>query len=177
VWAAPNPTETSVPVLAERDPDLALVEGGVRQEPLAETRQPAALPDHRHPSETARSIAQQLAPQMQKAANGTIELALNPEELGKVKLSLHPTEAGVTLAVTAERPETMDLMRRHIALLEQELRQMGYGSVSFSFGQQSSGQSQGDSRQPIRENRQFHSAEIPPTPKPQTATSGLDLRL
>ncbi len=39
------------------------------------------------------------------------------------------------LRYIADRPETLELMRRHIDILAQEFRDIGYGSAEFSFGQ------------------------------------------
>ncbi len=38
--------------------------------------------------------------------------------------------------VVAGRPEILDLLRRHEALLAQELKDAGFGALSFSFSQQ-----------------------------------------
>jgi len=62
------------------------------------------------------------------------EITLAPEELGQVRLSLHQGERGLTVQVQAERPETADLIRRHLADLDRDLRDLGHGSVAFSFG-------------------------------------------
>lgn len=62
------------------------------------------------------------------------ELALDPVELGSVKFRLVATDLGATLFIQAERGETLDLMRRNIASLQQELQDLGYRDVSFSFG-------------------------------------------
>ena len=35
----------------------------------------------------------------------------------------------------ADRPETLDLMRRHIDILAQEFHEIGYGTAEFAFGQ------------------------------------------
>ena len=40
------------------------------------------------------------------------------------------------MSVTAERQETLDLMRRHIDQLAQEFKALGYGSINFDFNQQ-----------------------------------------
>jgi hypothetical protein len=77
-------------------------------------------------------------------ADGSTEIALAPEELGKVRLqfqtdALNPERLVVVL--TFDRPETMDLFRRHAADLTETLRAAGYGEARLDFGQ--SGQGQG----------------------------------
>jgi len=41
----------------------------------------------------------------------------------------------MTVSITAERPETLDLIRRHIDILGQDFRDMGYERSEFSFDQ------------------------------------------
>lgn len=94
-------------------------------------RPDAAIPR----ADLPRHIAQQVADVAMRAADGPVDLHMNPEELGKVRISMAMAEGGITVTILAERPETLDLMRRHIDQLNQEFRQLGYGLISFSFGQ------------------------------------------
>ena len=64
-----------------------------------------------------------------------VDVSLNPEELGKVKLSITTTNGSVVLQVIAERPETLDLMRRHADMLAVELGDLGFDTIDLSFGQ------------------------------------------
>jgi len=87
-----------------------------------------------------RHIAQQLASAAQQNGGRPVELHLNPIELGKVKISINTTDTAVVVQISADRPETLDLMRRHVDLLAQDFRDIGYGEAQFSFaGHQSSG--------------------------------------
>lgn len=82
-------------------------------------------------------ITQQVAHAAARVADGPVELTLAPEELGRVRLTLHTSEAGITVAIHAERPETLDLMRRNIDLLARDFRDQGYASIAFDFGNDS----------------------------------------
>lgn len=84
--------------------------------------------------ELAREIGRQLAPSIMAAADGSVDIALSPKELGHVRMSLSVTDTGVTLMVSGERPETVDLMRRHSEELSAAFREMGYENIAFSFG-------------------------------------------
>lgn len=84
-------------------------------------------------AEMARSIGAQLAEQMAKRPQGSVDITLNPEELGRVKMAVSPGDSSVTISILAERPETLDLMRRHVDQLIQEFKQLGYESVEFAF--------------------------------------------
>lgn len=50
----------------------------------------------------------------------------------------------MAVQIVAERPETLELLRRHIDILATELRQQGFTDLSFTFGQ---GGASGDGRQ------------------------------
>lgn len=45
-----------------------------------------------------------------------------------------PGEAGLVVTIHADRPETLDLMRRHSEQLMQEFRQAGFERAELSFG-------------------------------------------
>ncbi len=54
----------------------------------------------------------------------------------------------LTLAIHTDRPETIDLMRRHIDQLAQDFRDLGFSDLSFSFGHDDSARYGGsDARQ------------------------------
>ena len=87
------------------------------------------------PQEPPRPVVHQLVDAARTTTGGTIEVKLAPEELGRVKLSLTPSEAGLAVTILAERPETLDLIRRNIEVFAQELRHQGHQSLTFQFGQ------------------------------------------
>ncbi len=81
----------------------------------------------------ARHVGGQVADLARNLPGGPVELTLSPEELGKVRLVFHHDNGHLAVQLTTERPETMDLMRRNIETLAQELRSVGYREVSFGF--------------------------------------------
>jgi flagellar hook-length control protein FliK len=91
-------------------------------------------------------VARQIAEVINRAPGNAIELALHPAELGRVRMTLSPAEVGMTIMIQAERPETLDLMRRNIEALGSAISDLGYEDVSFSFGQETS-DSQGENRE------------------------------
>lgn len=66
--------------------------------------------------------------------DGTVEIRLQPEELGRVRLTMSTGEAGVQVQIIAERAETLDAMKRNIDLMANDLRDRGFGETTFSFG-------------------------------------------
>ena len=87
----------------------------------------------------ARGVATQVQAAAKSLSDRPVDLSLNPEELGKVKLSITTTNGSVVLQVLAERTETLDLMRRHADVLAEELNDLGFDSIDLSFGQGQSG--------------------------------------
>ena len=132
---------------------------------------------------TPPTVVRQVIEAVHGSANRQVELILNPDELGKVQLTLSTRPDAVSMIIVADRPDTLDLMRRNIDGLAQELRNMGYANVSFDFGQsprqghpsaQSGVQAQGTDWRSAEALAPVH----PPALAPQAVQgSGLDLRL
>lgn len=134
--------------------------------------------------EAARLVGAQMAEAIVIAQNNKVEIALNPEELGRVRMVMSTSETGISIAITAERPETLDMMRRHIDQLAAEFRNLGYKDINFdfaggdaqaSFGNDNSGSHRGSPVAPDLDQ------DMPkPTPIEIARASlsrGLDLRL
>ncbi|NIZ13286.1 flagellar hook-length control protein FliK [Phaeobacter sp. HF9A] len=96
-------------------------------------------------AETPRHVAQQLAEAVATAGKRNVDVSLNPKELGHVNMRLVTNDTGVSVVIQAERPETEDLMRRHIQDLAREFKEMGFTDISFQFGSDTdAGQSGGN---------------------------------
>ncbi|MEP2029490.1 MAG: flagellar hook-length control protein FliK [Paracoccaceae bacterium] len=145
--AAPSVTQISTNAVAVLNQmDNAKSEIDVLRFGLISTTEPlvqntASEVNHRlsssQPSELPRSIARQLAEVSQRMPDRPVEVALNPEELGRVRMSISAHDSGITMALLAERTETLELMRRHIDQLALEFHALGFGDVRFSFSQDS----------------------------------------
>jgi flagellar hook-length control protein FliK len=83
--------------------------------------------------QAARLVASQLADALITQQGNRVEISLTPAELGRVRMALSTTDAGVLVSISAERPETLDLMRRHIDQLADEFRKLGYAGIDFEF--------------------------------------------
>lgn len=129
-------------------------------------------------ADQTRQIAQQLAAGMPSRTPGTSEILLQPEELGRVRMSLTLQDGVMAVAIQAERPETLDLMRRHIDQLAQTYRDMGFENMSFSFSG-SAQQNQGEFSEQADLNVASGESDTSPRPTPHLpATDGrLDLRM
>jgi Flagellar hook-length control protein FliK len=129
-------------------------------------------------------VAAQISAALTQSADGSTELALSPEELGNVRLRLerdakHPER--MVVHITFERPETLDLFRRHAGELAEALRDAGYAGADIGFGQQEAGAGTPD-RKHGAAAPDYGSALIeaqPPEPNAPRLMAGasLDLRL
>ncbi|MDJ1008286.1 MAG: flagellar hook-length control protein FliK [Paracoccaceae bacterium] len=131
----------------------------------------------------AVSVSRQVSEAAGVSSGGEIEVSLSPEELGRVKMTMTPAESGLTVTIQAERPETLDLLRRHIDILAQDLAEQGFTSLNFAFGGSGGENSPDEGGTPAPQNGQDAAtawaedgATRPRSPGP-TASGGLDLRL
>lgn len=96
----------------------------------------------------ASAVMSQLSAAVQRNGAGQLEVALNPPELGRVRFAMESQDGNMVIAITADKPETMELIRRHIDQLEKEFLELGYDSLSFNFSppDDRSGDSTGEER-------------------------------
>ncbi|MEL6959537.1 MAG: flagellar hook-length control protein FliK [Pseudomonadota bacterium] len=165
------------------DPEAELSIPAISTSPLAGSTGPASpVPT----SPTAPAIAHQIAHAAQGIGAGhSTEIKLNPAELGSVRIVMTTQETGLIVSLMVERPETADLMRRHIDSLMQEFEALGYDDVSFDFdgrGTESSDPdahvASGDDDRPALESDQTAEAVTNAPRRVATPSStGLDLKL
>lgn len=130
-------------------------------------------------------IAQQLAQAMHRNPDRPVELALNPAELGRVRMTLTTTDTGIVVNILADRPETLDLMRRNIDDLGESFADLGYDDISFAFGQNDDPSDASSDGQPGSsealvldlEEHEHAAPTHPETPHLAISADGIDLRL
>ncbi len=84
------------------------------------------------------ATAQVIAAIKANRRSDTIEIRLDPPELGRVKIDFTmETMDSVKAILSAERAETLDHMRRNIGELAGQLKDAGFKSVEFEFTQNS----------------------------------------
>lgn len=86
------------------------------------------------PETTVKSAPTQVAEAILAKSGQTFELRLFPEELGSVRIDIRKEADTVIVSVSAERQDTLDLLRRHADQLAADLRNAGQSGVSLSFG-------------------------------------------
>ncbi len=107
----------------------------------------------------------------------SVEIVLRPEELGRIRMTLTPSDGGMVLTVVADRAETLDLMRRNIGDLGSELNRMGYESVDFSFSQSGDDQDLPQNQPGSDDGVAPGSAEVDDRCSSDSIVSGIDMRV
>ncbi|MEH6774454.1 MAG: flagellar hook-length control protein FliK, partial [Cereibacter changlensis] len=162
----PGATEREMPLSVPRD-----IAGPTRSGPADQSAPPRPLPP-----EVAPALVD-----LAKGSGGGVEVALSPAELGSVTLRMEQEGAGLRVTVSADRPDTLDLLRRNADQLQQELRTAGFAGSSFSFTDRGGSADPGAQRQPAApppERERLFAAPFsrtPPSLPPQGG--GLDLRM
>lgn len=89
---------------------------------------------------TAAPVHQQIASALVAATPDSpeTELLLAPEELGKLRFVFGQDDGALTILITAERPETLQLLRRNADALIQDLNQLGLTDATVDFGDRGS---------------------------------------
>ncbi len=177
--AAPSNPPAALPDQATLQPaldQLSQQTNPLSSQPPQQTAQTQAVP----PS-LATTVPAQLLHHTAAAKTGGVDVLLQPEELGHVKFQIQQHGETIRILLSAERPETLDLLRRHSDQLLQEFRQSGFSQASLNFGQW--GQQQRSPAPPPELAALFDADRVdaPHTPQqspiPATAPSGQGLNL
>lgn len=84
-------------------------------------------------NQMGRIAWQQTAAKLAQPMHGHIEVELNPAELGRLNIRIESTEGQARVILQAERPETLEAMRRTYDQFGQDLRDLGFKSLEFQF--------------------------------------------
>jgi len=87
-----------------------------------------------------QAIAQQISAAVARSPDGTIQIRLDPAELGRVTVTLPTVDGTGAAVVTAERPDVLDLLRRNENMLQKEMAAAGFENLEFSFSQEKDNQ-------------------------------------
>ncbi|MEM9795882.1 MAG: flagellar hook-length control protein FliK [Pseudomonadota bacterium] len=110
------------------------------------------------------------------------EIELSPADLGRVKITLQTGERGLSLQIAVERPETLDVVRRHIENLHRDLLSDGLSLDNFDLGAGLPQPSDRDTPPEEAEERRDDFADpdhdaLPAPHRPAHAVGRLDIRL
>ena len=159
------PPQTQLPIYGPKARDSA----AASPSPMSAVTQHAALP---------KALSGAIAHAATKLADpDRIELTLDPVELGRVRFAVTSIGDQVQVSLSVERPETLDLLRRHAGELRTELREQGFANPTLSFGQWG----QDKSADPPKPAAELTDTLPPTAPEPiafnRIPAAGLNLRL
>ncbi|MFN3723149.1 MAG: flagellar hook-length control protein FliK [Paracoccaceae bacterium] len=106
----------------------------------SETMKADQVSFHLDPREGARAVTlpryiiHALDQVLHKGSDGQFELTIGPEEIGKLRFEITTIDNKLHITLFAERPDTLDLIRRNGDQLLNDLRLSGFGNSSLSFG-------------------------------------------
>jgi hypothetical protein len=153
-YGSPEMIDAAAPRAAEVDPrviggdaDDPRAPFGAGSESASRSAAPSAAPPppggfERHGEAAARAVGQAI---IAGADRNRVELRLDPPELGRVAIDLRIDDGAVAASVSAERPETLDLLRRHADALQRELASAGFDRATLAFSDRGDGR-QGSGR-------------------------------
>jgi len=131
------------------------------------------------PAQTSHAVHQitaQITAEAGAATGRDIEVRLDPEELGRIRITVHPREAGLFIALAVERPETLELLRRNADELMANLQEFDLSGATLDFSQEGESQSDNETHHHDDAPLQLALTQQPPDARPQS-DGRLDLRL
>ncbi|MGE0407933.1 MAG: flagellar hook-length control protein FliK [Amphiplicatus sp.] len=130
--AIPQPPITPVNPAAERPPEFTLVAPPAAAISHDASVTPAAMAAA--PVDRAEPVRQIVAAIAAGRNDDTIEIELDPPELGRVRIHFHVERSdAVTATLASERGDTLNLLRRHADDFVRTLEQAGFGNVQLEF--------------------------------------------
>ncbi|WP_299047565.1 flagellar hook-length control protein FliK [uncultured Tateyamaria sp.] len=153
--------------------------------PAPANSNPTTVQSHLSRAEIPPHISQAIADAFRRSPDKPIELALNPAELGRVRMVMSTQETGIVITITAERGDTLDLMRRNIDDLGKSLNDLGFSDVSFAFEQDQNASGDPDGKAPdtshvpliAQDTTDQSNGPASPAPLQNIALTGIDMRL
>lgn len=92
-------------------------------------------------TQTALVAARDVAFAVAQAGDANrVEVRLDPPELGRVQIDIRFDDGTAAASVSADRPETLELLRRHADALQRELTNAGFTGANVGFSDRRPGQ-------------------------------------
>lgn len=142
VSAGPIRAEAAVQEGGEAKPLVSMAESSAMLTmPTASAQTLSVRGESPIPPPVAPPVTRQVADAILNIKGDSTEIVLNPPELGVVRIVISRDPQGLMVTLLAERPEALDLMRRHVDLLRQDLAAQGEEGARLDFA--SPGQGEG----------------------------------
>ncbi len=125
--------------------------------------------------EIAAQITDQMRVHLPLQPGQPIRIQLQPIELGAVDMQLHIGTDEARISITVERPETLDMMRRHLDLLSQDMARLGHDKLRIDLAQHQNGGQHGGLPDQRGGHTPHQQAEAPPGNTPTAEAPFADL--
>lgn len=112
----------------------------------------------------ARALPAQISQAVLNSGEAVTDLRLMPEELGAVRIEMRSDGERMVMFVSAERQDTLDLLRRNSEKLVAEMRDAGFDKIDLDFGRWSGSEHDRRSQNP---NEMAIRSLLPDEPAPQ----------
>ncbi len=169
--AAPIPAVDRIDVLAPEQAEFSSTPVAQDEAPIRTSRN--ARPD----LPAAPPVRQILAAVIANPSAQSVEIALHPEELGKVEIRMTGRGDEMSIQIIAQRDDTAALLRRHLPDLAAEFRQMGFTDLNFSFGEDRQHHPAATDGHRVGEGLIRMDADTTPIPMTTIPTDRLNLRV
>jgi hypothetical protein len=172
----------TLPVQATPDlPQIDLVPADPSPLPVHPSRDAASAPPDRPLTRIpVGSVGRQMAEAVVTAREDRIEVALAPEELGRIRMVMTGPEHSPHVMVWAERPEVLDQLRRNASILQDCFGDAGMADASFECQGDGGTGSGGQQPFPDAARQGFDVTESVPVPvawTPMAIPARLDIRI
>lgn len=172
------PTRAWLAPLAQVDWAGQAAPGPAPAVPTISAAAPAAAPAE---IATVQRIAGQVVPAIvANPERGRVEVRLEPPSLGRLEIAIDLTDGHLRVVVQADKPSTLDLLRRHGEMLTLQLQENGFGDVDVSFSSdRGASRAEPGRHEAAPEESAAGGADAPgrPAARAAPAEGGLDLRL
>lgn len=179
--AAPDPAP-ALPVQTEpAAPQIDLLPADPPPAPSPAPREAAVASTTQPPPRIpVASVVRQITDAVVTAREDRVEVALAPEELGRIRMVMTGPDHNPHVLIWAERPEVLDQLRRNATFLQECFGDAGMADASFEF--QGDGGTGSDGRQPLPETARhgFDMTEpvsVPIAWTPLAIPARLDIRI
>lgn len=117
----------------------------------------------------ASMIQQIISAASSRTSAGTVEVFLDPPELGKIEISIDLGDQGLRATLSAERQTTQDMIRRNLGDLAQTFEDAGFSDIDLGFSDRHDGSDSGDA--------DAFSSSVGDAELPETRSRGVTLNL
>jgi len=131
------PPVSKLPITTEAKLETGDLGIGISEKPQVQRTFPSAglvvQPNASRLPAVETKIVSQISTAILNTSNDTVEIRLDPPELGRVIISITQSDSGLSATVTSEKSEINDLLKRHAELLSRELSKSGFSEASLEF--------------------------------------------